>query len=66
MHRRWQQGSGQALWGIDPAQLQGKLPLFLPEVREDFADSLGEVQALDALLGAALSKLGAAASSTQR
>ncbi|MBL9124835.1 MAG: sulfatase [Planctomycetaceae bacterium] len=60
VHRRWQQGSGQALWGIDPAQLQGKLPPFLPdvpEVREDFADYLGEVQALDALLGAALAEL---------
>jgi len=60
VHRRWQQGSGQALWGIDPDQLRGKLPPFLPdvpEVREDFADYLGEVQALDALLGEALAEL---------
>ena len=54
VHRRWQKGSGKALWGIDPDTLQGKLPPFLPdvpEVREDLADYLGEVQALDAALG---------------
>lgn len=59
-HRRWIKGSGQALWGINPDDLKGKLPPFLPdvpEVREDFADYLGEVQANDAYLGLLLKKL---------
>jgi N-sulfoglucosamine sulfohydrolase len=59
-HRRWIQGSGKALWGLDPDALQGKLPPFLPDVpvvREDFADYLGEVQALDAYIGLLLKKL---------
>src|SRR5204863_9140921 len=46
--------------GIDPDSLAGKLPTFLPdvpEVREDFADYLGEIQALDMLLGAAIKEL---------
>ena len=60
VHRQWQRGSGKALWGIDPDQLQGKLPPFLPdvpEVREDFADYLGEIQAFDQLVGAVLADL---------
>lgn len=59
-HRKWIKGSGQKLWGLDPAALQGKLPAFVPdvpEVREDFADYLGEVQALDAALGLLLARL---------
>ncbi len=59
-HRKWIQGSGKELWGIDPDSLQGKLPPFLPDVpviREDFADYLGEVQALDAALGVLLAEL---------
>jgi arylsulfatase A-like enzyme len=62
-HRTWVKGSGQALWGIDPARLQGKLPAFLPdvpEIREDVADYLGEVQAVDASLGVLLERLAAA------
>lgn len=54
VHRTWVKGSGKALWGIDPEQLHGKLPKFLPdvpEVREDFADYLGEAQAFDAYVG---------------
>ncbi len=54
VHRQWVQGSGKALWGIDPDSLKGKLPPFLPdvpEVREDLADYLGEIQAFDAALG---------------
>ena len=50
-HRRWEKGSGKALWGIEPDSLKGRLPAFLPdvpEVREDFADYLGEAQAFDA------------------
>jgi len=59
-HRSWARGSGQKLWGIDPEQLRGRLPPFLPdvpEVREDLADYLGEVQALDSMLGVLLRQL---------
>jgi N-sulfoglucosamine sulfohydrolase len=59
-HRRWIKGSGQKLWGIEPDALRGKLPDFLPdvpEVREDFADYLGEVQAFDAYIGLLLQRL---------
>lgn len=59
-HRTWIKGSGKALWNIDPDQLKGKLPKFLPdvpEIREDVADYLGEVQALDAYLGVLLERL---------
>ncbi len=37
-HRTWVNGSGKALWGLDPDSLKGKLPPFLPDyevVRED-------------------------------
>lgn len=60
VHRAWQKGSGKALWGIEPDSLQGKLPKFLPdvpEVREDFADYLGEIQGYDAGIGVLLKKL---------
>lgn len=60
VHRKWVQGSGKKLWGIEPDALQGKLPPFLadvPEVREDMADYLGEVQAFDAALGVLLKRL---------
>ncbi len=60
MHRAWVKGSGKALWGIDPDSLKGKLPKFLPdvpEVREDFADYLGEIQAFDAGVGVLLAQL---------
>jgi N-sulfoglucosamine sulfohydrolase len=60
VHRTWVKGSGKALWGIDPNSLKGKLPGFLPdvpEVREDFADYLGEAQAFDAYVGAILKRL---------
>lgn len=59
-HRVWIKGSGKRLWGIDPDQLQGKLPAFLPdvpEVREDVADYLGECQAFDAQVGVLLKRL---------
>jgi uncharacterized sulfatase len=59
-HRKWVAGSGRALWGIDPDSLQGKLPPALPDVpvvREDVADYLGEVQAVDAALGVVLEEL---------
>lgn len=60
VHRAWTKGSGKKLWGIEPDDLQGKLPAFLPdvpEVREDFADYLGEIQALDAGIGALVAHL---------
>ena len=63
VHRLWEKGSGQAQWGIDPESLAGKLPKFLPdvpEVREDFADYLGEIQAFDAAIGVLLEQLAAA------
>ena len=59
-HRSWQKGSGKALWGINPDTLKGKLHIFLPdkpEIREDVADYLGEIQALDAYVGVLLKKL---------
>ncbi|MDE0659791.1 MAG: sulfatase [Gammaproteobacteria bacterium] len=49
-HRTWERGSGKALWGIEPDDLEGRMPEFLPdvrEVREDAADYLGECQAVD-------------------
>jgi arylsulfatase A-like enzyme len=54
VHRKWIKGSGRALWGIDPANLEGKLPPFLPdvpEIREDLADYFGEIAAFDTALG---------------
>jgi N-sulfoglucosamine sulfohydrolase len=60
VHRKWLKGSGKALWGIDPDTLKEKLPKFLPdvpEVREDFADYLGEAQAFDAFIGVLLKQL---------
>ncbi|WP_437205702.1 sulfatase family protein [Planctomicrobium sp. SH664] len=60
VHRKWVKGSGLALWGIDPDQLQGKMPAFLPdvpEVRQDLADNFGEVAALDASLGLIVQRL---------
>jgi len=59
-HRKWTQGSGKALWGLDPEALQGRMPKFLPdvpEIREDMCDYFGEVLALDRMLGLFLQKL---------
>ncbi|MFV1965362.1 MAG: sulfatase, partial [Pirellulaceae bacterium] len=59
-HRKWTQGSGKNLWGLDPDDLKGKLPSYLPDVpivREDFCDYLGEAQAFDASLGVLLDEL---------
>ena len=59
-HRTWEKGSGKALWDLNPDDLKGKMPKFLPdvpEVREDFCDYLGEVLALDAVLERFLKKL---------
>lgn len=60
VHRKWMKGSGKALWGINPDDLQGKMPPFLadvPEIREDLADYFGEVQAFDAALGLLIKRL---------
>jgi len=59
-HRKWAAGSGKQLWNIDPDDLHGKLPTFLPDVplvRQDVADYLGEVQAFDVALGVLIDEL---------
>ncbi len=59
-HRPWVRGSGKKLWGIEPDTLSGRMPAFLPDnavVREDVADYLGEVQAVDMIVGALLDEL---------
>ena len=59
-HRKWERGSGKDLWGLEPDDLEGRLPAFLPdvhEVREDVCDYLGECLAIDAGLGVLLERL---------
>lgn len=59
-HRTWTEGSAQTLWSIDPSALQGQMPAYLPDVadiRQDVADYLGEVQALDAYVGVLIDEL---------
>jgi arylsulfatase A-like enzyme len=59
-HRKWIKGSGKALWGLNPDDLKGKMPPYLPDVpelREDLADYLGEAMAFDAALGLLIKKL---------
>jgi N-sulfoglucosamine sulfohydrolase len=59
-HRKWARGSGKDLWGLDPADLTGRLPEYLPDapdVREDVCDYLGECLAVDAGLGVLLARL---------
>ncbi|MBE0535979.1 MAG: sulfatase [Phycisphaerae bacterium] len=61
-HRTWTKGSGKDLWGLDPDDLKGRMPAFLPdvhEIRQDMCDYLGEVLALDRMLGLFLEKLDA-------
>ncbi len=61
-HRAWVKGSGKALWGLNPDDLKGKLPPFLPDnevVREDFSDYLGEAMAFDAACGVIVAELAA-------
>ena len=60
VHRKWTKGSGKKLWEIDPDDLKGKMPAFLPDVhpvREDLADYLGEIAAFDAALGLLIEEL---------
>ena len=59
-HRTWERGSGKELWGLDPDNLRGRMPSFLPdvhEIREDFNDYLGECRAFDAGLGVIIERL---------
>ena len=60
VHRKWIKGSGKSLWNIDPDDLEGKMPPFLPdvpEVRQDLADYFGEIAAWDAGMAAILDEL---------
>jgi N-sulfoglucosamine sulfohydrolase len=59
-HRQWIQGSGKEYWGINPDDLEGKMPKAwpdIPEIREDAADYLGEVHAVDASIGLFVDRL---------
>ncbi len=59
-HRKYEKGSGKALWGIEPDAVRGRLPKFMPdvpEVRADYTDYMGEIQAWDAGVGVLLQKL---------
>lgn len=59
-HRPYEKGSGKALWGIEPDSVKGKLPQFMPdvpEVRADYTDYMGEIQAWDASIGVIIEKL---------
>lgn len=59
-HRKYEKGSGKSLWGIEPDSVRGKLPRFMPdvpEVRADYADYMGEIQAWDAGIGVLIRKL---------
>ena len=60
IHRPYAPDSGKNLWGIEPDSLKGLIPKFLPDahdIRRDFSDYLGEVLALDLMLGAMLDEL---------
>jgi len=60
VHRPYVPDSGKDLWGIEPDSLKGLIPPYLPDVadvRRDFSDYLGEVLALDLMLGAMLEEL---------
>lgn len=59
-HRTWVWNSAQPLWGINPDDLKGKMPTFLPDnetVRQDMADYLGECMAVDAAIGVVVDEL---------
>jgi arylsulfatase A-like enzyme len=59
-HREWTRGSGHALWDLNPDDLKGRMPAFLPdvpEIREDMCDYFGEALALDVMLGRFLERL---------
>lgn len=53
-HRSWAWGSAQTIWDLEPDELKGKMPAFLPDhevVRQDMADYLGECMAFDLAIG---------------
>ena len=59
-HRAYEKHSGVNLWGINPDALKGRLPAFMPdvpEVRDDVADYMGEIQAWDEGIGVILNEL---------
>ncbi len=59
-HRPWQRESAQAQWGINPDDLKGRMPAFMPDVptiRQDMADYLGECMAFDAQVGVIVDEL---------
>jgi len=59
-HRTWTWQSAQPLWGLNPDDLQGKMPSFLPDVptiRQDMADYLGECMAFDLQVGVIVDEL---------
>jgi len=59
-HRSFEKHSGANLWKINPDDLKGKLPAFLPdvpEIRDDVADYMGEIQAWDAGVGEIIAEL---------
>ena len=54
VHRKYEPGSGRALWNLDPDDLRGRMPPYLPDVvtvREDLTDYVGEVMAFDTAVG---------------
>lgn len=60
VHRKWVKGSGKALWNLDPNQLEGKMPPFLPDVhpvREDLNDYFGEAMGFDMTIGILVEEL---------
>lgn len=60
VHRPYVADSGKELWGINPDDLKGRIPKFLPDVndvRRDFSDYLGEVLAVDLMLGIMMEEL---------
>lgn len=59
-HRSWIWKSAQQLWDLNPDELKGKLPEFLPDnetIRQDMADYLGECMAFDAAVGVVVDEL---------
>jgi len=60
VHRTWVWESAQPLWNLNPDDLKGKLPAFLPDndtIRQDMADYLGECMAFDAAIGVVVDEL---------
>ncbi len=57
---QWPEGSGKYLWGLNPDDLKGNMPAFIPdvpEIRDDMCDYLGQVLALDNMLKRFLEEL---------